>query len=79
MNTLTYLIHLEPEGGFTVTVPALPGCITYGETLELALERAREAVEGFLETLVQLGGPIPEELINCPAEILVQVKLAAIA
>ena len=81
MKTLTFRIHLEPEpeGGFTVTVPALPGCITYGETWELAVERAHEAIEGFVETLIQLGRPIPEEPTNRPAETLVQVKLAAIA
>lgn len=61
MKTLTYRIHLEPEpeGGFTVTVPALPGCITYGETWELAVERAHEAIEGFIETLIQLGKLVP--------------------
>jgi hypothetical protein len=34
MKTLTYTIHLEPaeEGGYTVTVPALPGCVTEGDT-----------------------------------------------
>lgn len=33
---LTYrvLLNEEPEGGFTVTVPALPGCVTYGEDLD---------------------------------------------
>lgn len=50
----TYKIHLEPEpdGGFTVTVPALPGCVTYGEDYEQALEKAQECIEGFLETLI---------------------------
>ncbi len=78
-KTLTYTIHLEPEaeGGFTVTVPALPGCITYGETWDLAVERAQEAIEGFLETLVQLGKPIPEEPPTTPVDTLVQVKTPA--
>jgi hypothetical protein len=35
----------EPEGGFTVTVPALPGCITNGKDLESAKRNAREAIE----------------------------------
>jgi len=79
MRTLTYKIQLEPEpeGGFTVTVPALPGCITYGETWELAVERAHEAIEGFLETLVQLGKAIPEETVSIPTETIVQVKTPA--
>lgn len=70
MKTLTYRIQLqpEPEGGFTVTVPALPGCVTYGETWDLAVEHAQEAIEGFLETLVQLGKTIPEEPCSTPPD-----------
>jgi antitoxin HicB len=50
---LTYRILLseEPEGGFTVTVPALPGCVTYGETLEESMSMAKEAIEGYTEVL----------------------------
>lgn len=33
-RTYTFAFDLEPEGGFTVTCPALPGIVTYGETLE---------------------------------------------
>ena len=39
-----YTIILEPdidEGGYTVTVPALPGCITQGETIEECIQRAQ--------------------------------------
>jgi len=52
LNYLNYRILLrpEPEGGFTVTVPALPGCITFGETLFKAKEMAKEAIELYLET-----------------------------
>jgi predicted RNase H-like HicB family nuclease len=44
-------VVLEPceEGGFTVTVPALPGCISEGETEEEALANIREAIELYLE------------------------------
>lgn len=79
MNTRTYKIHLhpEPEGGFTVTVPVLPGCVTYGESWDVAVERAHEAIEGFLETLVQLGKAIPEESVSTPIETLVQVNTPA--
>jgi len=42
---------LEPseEGGFTVFVPSLPGCISEGDTLEEALKNIREAIELYLE------------------------------
>ncbi len=53
MSQLTYLILMtrEPEGGFTVNVPALPGCITFGENIENAMEMAKEAIELYVETL----------------------------
>jgi len=53
MKTLNYRIFLkkEPEGGFMVFVPSLPGCITYGNTLDEAIEKAREAIELYIESL----------------------------
>ena len=47
MSTITYRIMLneEPEGGYTASVPSLPGCITYGDNLNEALEMAKEAIE----------------------------------
>lgn len=65
-----YTIILEPnypEDGYTVRVPALPGCITYGRTREEALERAKEAIQGFIEGLQKAGEPVPEEVT--PAEL----------
>ncbi|MGI9059162.1 MAG: type II toxin-antitoxin system HicB family antitoxin [Ktedonobacteraceae bacterium] len=50
-----YTIVLEPdteEGGYTVTVPALPGCITQGDTIEQCIERAKEAIAGYIESLI---------------------------
>lgn len=63
MTSFTYTVHLEPEeeGGFVVTVPALPGCITEGDTYEDALKMAEECIRGFLEALVKAGEPIPLE------------------
>jgi predicted RNase H-like HicB family nuclease len=49
----------EKEGGYSVTVPALPGCISQGETREEALAMIREAIEGYLESLEARGDPIP--------------------
>ena len=56
---LKVLIEPNEDGGFTVTVPDLPGCVTQGDTLDEALENAREAIEGHIETLISLGKPIP--------------------
>lgn len=66
-----YTIILEPnypEKGYTVRVPALPGCITYGRTKEEALARAREAIQGFIEGLQKAGETVPEE--TAPVELV---------
>ena len=63
MREYTILLDPDPEGrGFTVRVPALPGCITQGRTREQAIERAREAILLHLEGLLAHGEPIPEDL-----------------
>ena len=81
MKKYTYQIHLEPEpeGGFTVTVPALPGCVTWGEDYDHAIAMAQEAIEGYLEVLMEEGKPIPEEPITTPVDTLIQVKSPALA
>lgn len=47
MKTLSYrvLLREEPEGGYTATVPTLPGCITYGEAIPEAMSMAKEEIE----------------------------------
>lgn len=55
------LIRRDQEGGYTVMVPALPGCITGGDTLEEAIENAREAVELYVESLLEMGEDVPTE------------------
>ncbi len=63
MRTLNYRIRLEKEeeGGYTVIVPALPGCVTFGETVEEAIAMAKEAIEGYIETLKDLGKEVPTD------------------
>ncbi|HET7443518.1 MAG TPA: type II toxin-antitoxin system HicB family antitoxin [Solirubrobacterales bacterium] len=53
------VLQPEAEGGFSVSVPALPGCHTQGETREEALAMARDAIEGYLEVLAEEGRPLP--------------------
>ncbi|WP_304236461.1 type II toxin-antitoxin system HicB family antitoxin [Jiulongibacter sediminis] len=55
------LMNREPEGGYTVMVPSLPGCITYGETVDEAIEMAREAIELYIEELKSRGESIPDD------------------
>jgi predicted RNase H-like HicB family nuclease len=59
----TYKINLrkEEDGGYTVFVPSLPGCITYGETVDEAIEMAKEAIELYIEELQDRGESIPDD------------------
>ena len=59
-----YLVYLQPaeEGGYIVSCPALPGCVTQGETVEEALEMVRDAIEGYIESLRKHGEPVPPGL-----------------
>jgi antitoxin HicB len=62
MKRYTLLLIPDPEeGGYTVRVPTLPGCVTEGDTLEEAIAMAREAIAGWIEAARRNGEPIPEE------------------
>jgi len=63
MNALSYriLLRQEPEGGYTVLVPLLPGCITFGADIAEAIVMAREAIELYIESLIAHGEEIPTE------------------
>jgi antitoxin HicB len=54
------LLTKEEEGGYMVTVPALAGCITQGDTIEEALAMGKEAIELYIEELQSRGEPIPD-------------------
>lgn len=51
----------EPEGAYTAFVPSLPGCITWGETVEHALEMAKDAIVGYIAVLKEEGEPVPDD------------------
>jgi len=55
------LLRKEPEGGYTVIVPLLPGCVTYGDTLDDAITMAEEAIELYIESLIADGEEVPTE------------------
>lgn len=46
--TLKAIIHVAADGGYWAEVPALPGCVTQGETVEEVTCNLREAIEGWL-------------------------------
>ena len=61
LHTYKILLNKEPEGQYTATVPALPGCITFGENIEHAIEMAKEAIELYIEELQERGEKIPDD------------------
>ncbi len=75
MSDRHYTIILIPdpeEGGYSVRVPALPGCVTQGETIEECIAMARDALAGWLATAKDFGEPIPEEKEH-PQAIIISV------
>jgi predicted RNase H-like HicB family nuclease len=55
------MLRREPEGGYTVIVPSLPGCVTYGDTLDDAVAKAKEAIALYVESLKSHGEELPTE------------------
>lgn len=55
------MLRPEPEGGYTALVPALPGCVTYGRTVDEAREMARDAISGYISSLRKHKDPIPSD------------------
>lgn len=58
---LQVVVHKEPAGGYWAEVPALPGCVSQGETLAEVKANIHEAIEGYLEVLREEGRR-PEEV-----------------
>lgn len=59
----------EPEGGYTAIVPALPGCVTFGQSIDEAIAMAHEAIELYIESIEAHGEPVPDGLFADEAEI----------
>ena len=60
-----YTAIFEPaeEGGYVVNVPALPGCVTEGDTFEEAVEMIKDAISGYLFVLRKHGDKIPGDIV----------------
>lgn len=67
---MRFKVVLEPseEGGYTVYVPSLPGCISEGETVEEALRNIREAIELYLE-------PVEDDLVMEDTALVQEIEL----
>jgi predicted RNase H-like HicB family nuclease len=60
--TYTVVLMREEDGRYSVSVPALDGCFTWGKTVAHALRMAEEAIQLYLETLQDEGEPIPPDI-----------------
>lgn len=60
-HSYTILLRPEPEGGYTVIVPMLLGCVTYGRTIAEAQRMAEEAISLYIETLQESNEEVPSE------------------
>ena len=69
------LLRKEPEGGYTVIVPSLPGCVTYGDTIDEAIKMAKEAIELYIESLKEHGEEIPTEEGTLEYTLLVEAHV----
>jgi len=49
------------DGGYTVEVPSLPGCVSEGDTLEEALANIRDAIQLYIDSLIEDGEDVPED------------------
>jgi predicted RNase H-like HicB family nuclease len=67
---MRFKVVLEPseEGGYTVYVPSLPGCVSEGETVEGALKNIREAIELYLE-------PVDDDLVMEDTALVQEIEL----
>ena len=72
---MKYTVIIEPgqESGFVAHVPTLRGCVSQGETKDLTLANLREAVEVYIEALLEDGLPVPTEL----GKEIIEIEIAA--
>lgn len=64
MKVLNFTVTMQKaqEGGYVVSVPALPGCVTEGDTREEALFMVKDAIQGYIASLTSHDEPIPRDI-----------------
>lgn len=63
---IALMLTLQPEGGYTVTRPALPELITEGDTVKEALAHVQDALVAVVELYEDLGKPVPDTILRDP-------------
>ena len=75
-RTYAVVLRPEPEGGFTVRVPAFPEIVSYGDDETHALAMAKEAIELAIEHRASLGEEIPNSQATPIREVTVLIPAA---
>jgi predicted RNase H-like HicB family nuclease len=57
----TVILEQDPDGGYVAIVPALPGCVSQGETRAEVMANIREAAELYIEDCIAAGDAVPNE------------------
>jgi predicted RNase H-like HicB family nuclease len=57
----TVILEQEADGGYVATVPALPGCVSQGDTRDEVMRNIREAADLYVEDCIAAGDPVPTE------------------
>ena len=70
----TVIMEKGRESGYVVQVPVLRGCVSQGETKEEALANVKEAIEAYIEALLEDGLPVPTEVGKDTVEVEVTVR-----
>lgn len=61
VRSYTVILEQESDGGYVALVPAMPGCVSQGDSREEALKNIREAAELYIEDCIACGDPVPQE------------------
>ena len=70
----TIIIEKGRESGYVAIVPALKGCISQGKTKAETLQNIKEAIEAYIESLLEDGLPVPTEVGRDTVELEVVAK-----
>lgn len=70
----TVIVEKGRESGYIAYAPALKGCVSQGETREQVLENIKEAIEVYVEALIEDGLPVPTEVGKDMVELEVASK-----
>lgn len=62
-------VERDEDGTFVVSCPALPGCVSQGETRDAALENIRDAIKGYIQSLKKHDEPIPPPIEEETVEV----------